>query len=512
MVLTLEVTAPQAAKLGEASRRVFSAAGGSIGREMSNDWVLSHTKVSARHAVISYQHAVFYIEDMSTNGVFINSPQNRLVRGRPYALKAGDRIYIDPYEIQVSITSEQNAAALHPFAEVPEGHALNRQGGASNPFDVEDPFLPQRSASSTPLTPPSAMAERPAEAVPGQELDPLKLLDPAPKHTPVRRAPSTQDPEHSSLLGGHYEPPAVVPAPSPAPPPGVPLIPPDYDPLAPDDPADISPPPPSAPPDHHPPAPTAPADMGSASKASISPARVVPATVRPPGTSDAATAPSDEAATSAASTAPGDSDLTAVLDGAGLETVRVTPELARSFGRILRVVVSGVMDVLRARQHIKDEFRMRMTHFRAADNNPLKFSANVDDALHNLLVKRNAAYLGPVEAFEDAFDDLRDHQIAMLAGMRVAFESMLAEFAPDRLQPQFDRQLKRGSLPGVASKLRYWDLYRDRCDDIAKDPEASFRNLFGEVFAQAYEEQLNRLKAERRAQEETARAPRQDQR
>ena len=59
-----------------------------------------------------------------------------------------------------------------------------------------------------------------------------------------------------------------------------------------------------------------------------------------------------------------------------------------------------------------------MTHFRPADNNPLKFSANVDDALHNLLVKRNAAYLAPVEAFADAFEDLRNHQIAMLAGMR----------------------------------------------------------------------------------------------
>ena len=77
---------------------------------------------------------------------------------------------------------------------------------------------------------------------------------------------------------------------------------------------------------------------------------------------------------------------------------------------------------------------MRMTQFRPADNNPLKFSANVDDALHNLLVKRNAAYLQPVDAFEDAFDDLRYHQLAMLAGMRVAFESMLAQFDPDRLR------------------------------------------------------------------------------
>src|SRR5262249_59424405 len=125
----------------------------------------------------------------------------------------------------------------------------------------------------------------------------------------------------------------------------------------------------------------------------------------------------------------------------------VTPELARAFGQIIRVVVSGVMDVLQSRREIKDEFRMRMTQFRPAENNPLKFSANVEDALHNLLVKRNAAYLGPVEAFEDAFADLRSHQLAMLAGMRVAFESMLAEFDPDRLQEEFDRQAGKGLVP-----------------------------------------------------------------
>ena len=173
----------------------------------------------------------------------------------------------------------------------------------------------------------------------------------------------------------------------------------------------------------------------------------------------------------------------------------MTPQLANSFGQILRVVVSGVMDVLRSRQQIKDEFRMRMTHFRPADNNPLKFSANVDDALHNLLVKRNAAYLGPVEAFEDAFDDLRNHQIAMLAGMRVAFESMLAEFDPDHLQVEFDRQLNKGRRSCQCRPSSNTGISTASCvDEIMKDPEASFRELFGEEFAKAYEEQLRRLK------------------
>jgi type VI secretion system FHA domain protein len=192
------------------------------------------------------------------------------------------------------------------------------------------------------------------------------------------------------------------------------------------------------------------------------------------------------------------SDLADVLAGAGITGVEVTPELAEDFGRILNVVVTGVMDVLQARQRIKDEFRMRMTTFKPAQNNPLKFSANFEDALHNLLVKRNAAYLAPVEAFEDAFDDIRHHQMAMLAGVRVAFETMLKSFDPKKMQEDFERHGK-GGLIAMTSKLRYWDQYCERFSDMVSDADACFRELFGHEFAKAYEEQLERLKAQDRS-------------
>ena len=198
----------------------------------------------------------------------------------------------------------------------------------------------------------------------------------------------------------------------------------------------------------------------------------------------------------------GDGALADVLEGAGLHGVEVTPELARDFGRILHVVVSGVMAVLKARQDIKDEFRLGMTTMQPKANNPLKFSANVEDALHNLLVKRNQAYLPPVEAFEDAFGDVRNHQMAMLAGMRAAFESMLGEFDPDRLQQEFDRQIKKGgALVKMPAKLRYWDLYAEKIRGMVSDADASFRALFGEEFANAYEAQLKRLKAHDRSEQ-----------
>jgi type VI secretion system protein ImpI len=542
VILILEVTSPQPAKLGGASRRTFHAEGGSIGRDNDNSWVLSHAKVSGHHAVITYRNAVYYIEDTSRNGVCLNSSGDRLVRGRPYALKSGDRILIDPYEIRVSITHDQNDAPDRNPGGLSNLWSSDVQVDASNPFDTDDPFSPG------PI--PSSGLESPAESVPDHGLDPLELLNLVPKRVPVRQAPSARDLERGSPADVHYQPPAVMPV-SPSgparPQADAVTIPQGYDPLAPDDSQSISvpswsaPPPdermasrphqeqatplpvgPAQPPIVPVPFPIAPAPLPIAP----APLLIVPALPIAPAPAPIASAPlsiapaqtssatehsqeiGDRTAVPASTDHPVAADFAGVLAGAGLDPADVTPELARSFGQILRVVVSGVMDVMQSRQQIKDEFRMSMTRVRPAENNPLKFSVNVDDALHNLLVKRNPAYLAPVEAFEDAFVDLRHHQIAMLAGMRVAFESMLAEFDPDRLQQEFDRQLNKGLVP---AKLRYWDLYREKRHDIVKDPEASFRRLFGEEFARAYEDQLKQLKAQessaRRASSRTPKQP-----
>jgi type VI secretion system FHA domain protein len=542
VILTLEITGPQPTNASGARRQTFRSEGGTIGRDTDNSWVLPHSKVSARHAVISYSNGSYYIEDKSRNGVCLNSLQNRLVRDRPYVLKSDDVVLIDPYEIGVSVTPDQNDAAPLHYGAVLDERSSNVLGDRSSPFDSDDPFAPR------PI--PSAGMESPGAEIASQ-LDPLELLNLLPVQGPARKAPSAKDLEFGSALEEHYRPPLAVPA--PAPPHANPIaIPHDYDPLAPDDAPPVSLPPPQragrgshrsaqqrgmsgpsgrspvsmseessaqehirTPPVARPNAvvipqdydPLAPDDARSILPVSSPAPRPVERAQNPPLESRdeplpivsppvAALATNAPAAPGPAPVATGadpscSADFANVLAGAGLDPSGVTPEVARDFGQILRVVVSGVMDVMRSRQQIKDEFRMRMTRFKTTENNPLKFSANVDDALHNLLVKRNPGYLPAVEAFEDAFIDLRNHQIAMLAGMRVAFESMLSEFDPDRLQQEFDRQLSKGLVP---AKLRYWDLYRERREDIVKDPEATFRRLFGEQFARAYEDQLRELK------------------
>jgi type VI secretion system FHA domain protein len=471
VILTLKITAPAGVKPGEPTRQVFTEEGGTIGRAGGNSCVLGHNKVSARHALISCRNGVFYIQDTSRNGVSVNSPDNRLVRDQPYALKSGDCIFIEPYELDVSIDAGADRPARQPFVDS---------------FGEDDPFAPgPGSIGSAGLLSPHSIGSG--------EVDPLKLFDAVNRPAPARKseaAPSPADDWH----GAHYDPPAARPDPGQAKPdPGV--IPQGYNPLAPDESVAGSIPRPAPPAvDRVPPRP----------KIKHVPARDLtpPPPVRPaPAPPEAIIRPAPSAprvAVPAPGEGAGSGSLADVLTGAGLQGAAVTPELARSFGEIVRVVVAGLMDVLLSRQHIKQEFRMRQTIFRPADNNPLKFSVNVDDALHNLLVKRNAAYLGPVEAFADAFEDLRNHQLAMLTGMRVAFEAMLADFDPDRLQEEFDRQLAKVSLPLMPAKMRYWDLYRERRREMVKDPEAAFEHLFGEEFARAYEEQFRTLKAQRR--------------
>jgi len=81
----------------------------------------------------------------------------------------------------------------------------------------------------------------------------------------------------------------------------------------------------------------------------------------------------------------------------------------------------------------------------------------------------------------------------MIAGMRAAFEHMLEQFSPGVLEEQFEGGAKRGKLMGMANKVRYWDLYREMFDRITRDSDDNFRRLFGEEFATAYEEQMQKI-------------------
>lgn len=182
-----------------------------------------------------------------------------------------------------------------------------------------------------------------------------------------------------------------------------------------------------------------------------------------------------------------------LLGALGLDPGSVAPDVAAQLGAIVRIVIQGMIEVLRARSEVKSNFRMPVTSVRVVENNPLKFSLNADDALHNLFVKRNPGYLGPLEAFREGFEDIAFHELAMLAGIRAAYQSMVGKFNPAHLEETYTSNLRRTSVLPIGGRTKLWDMYCAQFGNIEKDSEASFQLLFGEEFAKAYHKQLERL-------------------
>ncbi|MBL8264802.1 type VI secretion system-associated FHA domain protein TagH [Steroidobacter sp.] len=490
MILTLEVTGPQAQEMGAGARKVFKAIGGTIGRLPDNDWVFQDPYVSGRHALVRYVNGKFFVEDTSTNGVFINSPENRLSRGQPQLLRDGDLLYIDAYQINVSIQNDVTEDVRDPFAVLKNGGPKLVPPPKRTPAPVvaaedrTENMAVERphDRNGTVVQMPKGMLDDDEDE---EEEDDEESGDE--RRTEWFGVTEMAEPKHSaqSVAASRARPEVVkstvaVPTPASRADAGksatVALQPPRAD-AGKSATVALQPPPrPSA---RIPPPPAA---------------KVVPSAVSNAGPKAASQTPAPRAR-SEQNLAPTGTNvqLQALLDAAGIEGLEPNEETARVLGELLRISLGGVMEALRTRERMKDDLRMRGTSFKAADNNPLKFSANVDDAFHNLLVKHNPAYLQPIDAFEDAFRDVREHQSAFLAAMRLAFESMLSQFDPQRMQEEFDRQMK-GSILGVPAKLRYWDLYRDKYGELSKDAEVGFRTLFGDAFGRAYEEHLERLK------------------
>jgi type VI secretion system FHA domain protein len=388
MYLLLEVISPNAAALAGSRRKVVRHKGARIGRAPDCDWVLADPHVSKEHARVTFVNGLFFIEALGRNPVAINDAAEAIALLEPRMLRSGDHLFIDQYEILVSIAPgeplDDGVKSEPHFAALPDVSATVDE--AATPVDVafeaeciapvlrSDNQLPAKAAG--------------AAAIP-RDWDHTKLESPrkAALQAPV-------DPRHGATP-----------------------------------------------------------------------------------------------ATNAVS-----ASLTDLLQGAGLPPEQISPEVLRDLGQALRVVVQGVMDVLQARTDIKTQFRLPLTRMQSSLNNPLKFSPNVETALHRLLVEKNSAYLPTSKSFEDAFRDIRHHQMAMLEGVREAFDHMLATFEPERLETELNGGARRGML-GMVGKSKFKEQYAERFAALMSDRDGTFGRLFGDCFGEAYERQLEHLKA-----------------
>jgi type VI secretion system FHA domain protein len=489
MLLTLEVISPNGEALGANRRKTVGPEGARIGRSRECDWVINDQYISRTHAQIRCVGGAFYIEGMGRNPLAINDPGQTIANNEPQLLRSGDRFFLDEYEIKVTMSTGGGATA-QPNQATPQSRPM-----------VDDPFSEEGTARIPPAGQESwGIAD--ANVDEAASLDPLAALSGgAPARKEAALAPINI--HQASVLEDSYQlPQPVQPAPV-----NSNVIPDSWErsgftqmgqqPQ-------IKKPTPRDSTQKMNPAGAAPTGVPSAgvpprheTVANRTP-QPVHTLRRPPDAvaagADTVAQPAQTPRNAAPASTSSSLELEELLRAAGLTSEQMSPELARELGQVLRIVVQGLMEVLQSRAEIKSQLRMSMTRMQPTENNPLKFSPNVEAALHTLLVERNRGYLPAVRAFQEALVDIRNHQIAVLQGIRSAFDAMLENFDPEKLNEEFERQNKRGGLLNMLAKNQFREYYTEQFQSMTKDPDESFRRLFGEYFAQAYEDQMDRLK------------------
>ena len=496
MAVTLRLSGGSAS--GTSQTKLLTKGTLSIGRGAGNDWVLPDPDrhLSKTHCILSVENGRLVLTDVSTNGVHINGARQATARDSRTVLTDGDDFRLGDYTVAVAETAESGVgggrgpAALDPF-DSPSGTLSGPSEGGS-PLDIDpldDPLgrpphpafqhpMPYRTAGPARSDPFDVAEERQARA-PDPDDDLFSGVRPtqewqgptqsdhadAPRHAFAAPSvlPMATDPNAIDFdaligdLGGPAPPPTAAFRPAPPPPPG---LAPGHDPFA--DPAEL---------------------LAAAPPPSVVPARPPVAehpfaeTHRPPSPAPAPSSGDGRAA------------LQAFLDGAGLAAAtaaQADPEATlRLVGQVFRAMTEGLREVLLSRAAIKSDMRVEQTMIRASNNNGLKFSVNVDDAVTALLSPERPGYMPPLAATKEAFGDIKAHELAVMAGVQTALLNLLQRFDPEALEKRLVQGRLAAVLPG-SRKARYWDSFTELYKEIAREAEDDFQAVFGRDFARAY--------------------------
>lgn len=530
--------------------------GGTMGRSSSNDWVLPDTNryLSGRHAVLRCQNGDYYITDTSTNGVFINQKPVPLGRDNSARLEHGDTLRMGGYVMEVLLDTEKAPQPEIPeAAEIPPASAAGQ--GADYPFanDQAEDDLPKRPTPGGRKAEPENLLDDPFAEV-NHPHHPLDEPEAEPPVQPSAAEPLAADfwesgdsavlsADHSAhipddpffsdgefmanmdaepaaepsraaegdVLSDFYQPPDIR---QPADEVGVlgdfglPKV--NAGAAADDDPFDFS-------------------GIGTGIDSGTSepepeqaePVQVKPVHVEPAQTEPAKAEVSGEqfgsvqdvtqTADSGRSGVPQPDVLQDEQDGllvgqtmqrllAGMgiadESTRqaiaeqIPPE---KIGQLFRMLLQGSMDVLRTRAEIKSEMRMDVTTIQPIQNNPVKFSVSVDDALLKLLLPQGGAFMKPELAVAEAFDDIKAHQVAVIAGVQASLKLVMKRFDPDKLVERLQKQNRILANIPIQRQAHLWGLFEELYSTIEEEASDDFQRLFGLEFARAYEQQIKQL-------------------
>lgn len=467
----------------------------SIGRGNANGWILQDPAqhLSKTHCVVAATRSGYTLTDCSSNGTFLNGAKQRMNRDSAAALNDGDEFTLGDYLIQARIVADTSSRGVTALAAAPPRFAppaierddpfgldeflapppapARQQAPAPQAFD---PFTdPARSSRLDPFGDDDLLGTPPARRAFDEPVAPLRSTAPDPFEsrstslnpgapaagndpfgddddlfrgtTPAVQWQGPSQPDTIDAVHGAFAAPKPISGSAAD----------SWDDLLGDT-------PPGSPPVTVSPAPTPP------------PSSPPPAPAREP-----AAEPSRLVA--------------AFLEGAGvpgLDVSKQDPEqYMRGAGALFGLMVESLRDVLMSRAAVKSEFGLDQTMLRPRENNALKFSITPADAVGALLQPGKPGYMDPLRATREAFDDVRVHQVAVMAGVQAALFNLLRTFDPVALEARLQKGgVIESLLPGTR-RAKLWEAFVATYKEIARDADADFQEVFGREFARAYNQQ-----------------------
>ena len=531
---------------GDRQERTLSRGTLSIGRGSGNDWVLPDPEqhLSRTHCMLGFEQGQYWLTDLSTNGMLLNGSRTPTVRDSRTVLTDGDSIVLGGYKLTIAEVEDRVVSGGDPFgvsgrdefnnplnadpladtlsdplSDLPRGgrdfhHPVPQQAAAArvaDPFDAADRGRPRDPAQDMfqGHTAPDAWkgptqrddavagshafsAPKPIEPTPFDGIDFDALLGDLMPQTHAQ-PPAFGNPAHPAAAGPVADPfdsllgdEAIPPIEGFAPASQAAFAREASDPFAPAAPAGLA----SASPDpFEATPPTGFTPVTSAPAPGFQPSA-------PPRAVQQAPPPAPPVPVPAAGPASNTALFAAFFQGAGIEMSDLPPaeqEAAmKAMGALFRAFVSGTRDVLMSRAEIKHEMRVEQTMIRSRDNNALKFSVSPEEALQALLRPNRPGYKAPLAAVEEAFDDIRSHELAVMAGMQTGLMALLKRFDPALLESRLQKGMLDSILPS-SRKARFWEMFCAAYKDIAREAEDDFHALFGREFARAYTAQVGKL-------------------
>lgn len=445
MTLTLTITRPESLAPGQKQSIQLDDGRLSLGRGSDSDWVLLDPEriISKSHCIIEGAGNHFQIVDHSTNGVVVNDAGSPLGAGKSYQLKQGDRLRIGGYEIEARISGVAPAGEDKPCFEQ---------------YGIEpENLFPDVS------TPPEFSDNRPSVDIFSDQQDQFG------EDWPAKRQDLWQEGDDHADKNDPFKDMADV---ENIPPGKEPFIPPRGNVFIPEDWSK---------------------GLDNEEKPAGSLAEPGPMLQYEP---DVPSAPRP----ALSSDLTMERGLAVFFRAAGIDASSMDKDdpqrVLHEAGTLLRLLVGGVVDLLEARRSFKASLRIEKTEFNASENNPLKFALSGEQALTMLLATGKPAYLPAEPALEEAFSDLKQHQLAVLAGMSGVWRDLLKRFDPEAIQSSLSDHL--GFVDRLGSpKARYWDTFVERYRSVAEDADNEIDSLFKRKFARAYEHQVKKVQNER---------------